>query len=155
MTGSTIKELIRRRFYDSDLFRLIILRNISRDIKLWTIDGVFCLAFIYLEEGFLTELLDRIVEIGADLNYDSQDKWPSTLIDAAATSGKLKTVKMLWKNGAVLIVDTLPYAIASGNEDLIRYLIFDLQADLNSIDHHKTTPYKITPLAAAIKLQKP
>lgn len=98
-----------------------------------------------------------MLKAGADLNYNvsepdrltwgSDPNIPRRVIDMAARRGHFEVVTLLMIHGALLTGNTLPCAVASGNETLIQFLL-GRGADINSIGSLNTTP-----LAAAIQLQ--
>ena len=108
----------------------------------------------YLDDDASVEAISTMLKYGVHLKFDAySDNFgdvlsnPCKLIDVAAERGMLRTVKILHDNRVSLTGDTLPCAIASGNQDLIAHL-FALGADINCIGSSGNTP-----LAAAIRLQ--
>ena len=108
----------------------------------------------YLDDDACVEIINTMLKHGANPKFDDYSDCSGDalsnqrrLIDVAAERGMLGTVKLLCDHGAVLTDDTLPCAVASGNQDLIRRLLAS-GADINCIGSSGTTP-----LAAAIRLQ--
>jgi ankyrin repeat protein len=88
----------------------------------------------------------------ADLNYhvenDHDGTWPRRVIDMVAGRGNLVLMQKLLNEGVRLTGDTLPCAVSSGNEELVR-LLLQHGAEVNSMGG-----LRISPLAAAIRLQR-
>ena len=95
------------------------------------------------------DLIHFLLQRGADVNsgYALRSRLPYRAIDVVAQRGSLEMVELLLNKGASLSDDTFPCAVASGNEDLIHFLL-NRGADINSI-----SSLEITALAAAIRLQ--
>ena len=151
LSPENLSHLIRSSH--SNLSFPVLLRGTRRSFAQWSEHGIFHVAISCLEERFLTNLVDLMVELGVDLNHYSDEYWSGqrredTMIDLAARNGKLDLVKKLYEKKASLTDNILPYGIASGNEDLIRFLLLDLE-----MDPHRSG--RLTPFAAAITLQKP
>ncbi len=136
------------------LFSVIARKNMSE----WTKEGVFLKAIDSLDDRTSMEIVNIMLEVGADLNHDVSifeplfydghgRNTPRRVIDMAARRGHFEVVTLLMSHGALLTGDTLPCAVASGNEDLVQFLL-EKGANINSIGDLNTTP-----LAAAIRLQ--
>lgn len=144
---NTIKQLL---IQDSELAELFISAHAHRNAAKWSKWGTFRDAIKLIDHQRLTNIVEIMLESGADLNYSVQDAngTPTstcTVIDAAAQRGNLPLVNLLFRSGALLTDDTLPCAVESQNEDLI-LLLLQRGADVNKMGSLYTTP-----LAAAIK----
>ena len=135
----------------------VLLSGTRKSFTQWSKREIFHEAILNLEEKFLMKLVDLMVEFGVDLNchreelnLDLHARNRVTLIDLAAKSGKLDLVRKLYEKKASLTDITLLYGIAGGNEDLIRFLLFDPE-----MDRCRRGPLMTTPFVAAIRLQKP
>ena len=95
------------------------------------------------------DLILFLLQRGADVNSGNElnKSRPHRAIDVVAQRGSLEMVELLLNKGASLSGDTFPCAVASGNEDLI-YFLLEKGADINSIGSLKNTA-----LAAAIRLE--
>jgi ankyrin repeat protein len=94
------------------------------------------------------EIIGILKEVGADLNYDVRysNETPERLIDVAAQRGSMELVELLLGKDVTLTDDTIPCAIASGNDDLVHFLL-KRGASIDGIGS-----LNITPLSAAIRL---
>jgi len=151
---STIKQLAA---YDSQghLIQLLLSKRTHKHHRQWCESGVFHPFFQTKDNAVMSKLVDVMIETGADLNdrsniflVNSEEHWRYRLIDAVARRGDLMLMQRLLDANALLSVDTLSYAIDSGNEDLVRFLI-EQGANINGEDD-----CYICPLAAAIRLQQ-
>ena len=95
------------------------------------------------------DLVNFLLQSEADVDSgNTLDRpWPHWAINIAAQSGSFRMVELLLNGGVSLSGDTFPCAVASGNEDLIHFLL-KRGADINSIGSQK-----ITALSEAIRLQ--
>lgn len=138
---------------DGKLVSLIMSAHARKNVTKWSEWGVFHRAIKFLDDQTAMDIVQTMIQVGADLNCHIVTKdsdlpsIPTHILDVAAQRASLGIVEVLLKNGASLTGDTLPYAVASGNENLIQFLL-DRKADINSIGE-----LQITPLAAAIRLQ--
>lgn len=139
---------------NSDIAYAIIFKNAKINVAEWNMEGVFHAAIMFLDERRSIELINFMRELNADLNYHtgypSGKSYPPRIIDVASKRGSLQLVRLLRSLDAVLTDDTLSYAVASGNEELVRTLLYEMDADACSLGE-----LGITPLAAAIRLQDP
>lgn len=117
---------------------LIFSKHISESHKHWSEEGIFLKVFRYYEPQRLSEILELMLTNNVDLNYQVNqvynrryDRPRKTLIDEIAFHGDLVLVETLLGCGARLTADTLPCAIQSGNEDLVKRL-FNLSATTDS-----------------------
>ena len=84
---------------------------------------------------------------------------PCRVIDCAAQRGHLGMVDLLLKSGASMTCDTLHFAVASGNKDLMLLLLTwgadpnSLGSRLRAVNQKSIESVHITPLAAAVRLQ--
>ena len=147
---------------DEQMVHLLFSANAHKDIAKWSRLGVFLKAIDSVDDQTSMEIINIMLIVGADLNYDVTDPdiyysenpviWgekyiPRRVIDIAAQRGHFEVVTLLMSYGALLTGDTLPCAVASGNEDLMQFLLKN-GADINGLSSRGSTP-----LAAAIQLQ--
>ena len=146
---------------DRGLVLLFISANAHRNVAKWSEWGMFHYAIDFLDDQTSMSIINIMLTVGADLNHHAKRDYLNliydveggkvnatcNLVDTAAQCGHLETVKLLLRHGALLTGDTLPCAVTSGNEDLMR-LLLEEGAAINSIGS-----LGITPLAAAIRLQ--
>jgi ankyrin repeat protein len=136
----------------SDSVYSFMCKNIFDSIAEWSKAGVFCAAIRFLEEGKSTEIITLMKEQNADFNQAFGNcRYPDCqhrIIDVASKRGSLKLVRLLRSFNVALTNSTLACAVASGSEELVRALLFEMEADPCGIGYDG-----ITPLAAAIKLQ--
>ena len=99
-----------------------------------------------LDDDVSVEIMSIVLISGADLNRGAYYDYPERLIDRAARFGKRKTVQLLLDSGGLVTSNTLPLAVASGNQDLILMLL-TRGADINCSGSEGT------PLEAAILLE--
>ena len=139
------------RHGEGKLVVLILSANARKNAAKWRAWGIFRDAMMSLDDYTSMEVVRIMLKCGVDLNSDAEDDYPPDrplrMIDAAAQRGNLGSVILLLDSGALLTGDTLPCAIASGNQDLI-LLLLTKGADVNSIGSRGDTP-----LAAAIRLE--
>jgi ankyrin repeat protein len=138
---------------DGKLVLSIVSKQIFRCHEQWNRDGIFLHIFRYQDHETVHQVLRLMVQTGVDLNltvrdsYEASWLWPRCIIDGTAMRGDLGLVQGLLNFGAGMTGDTLPCAISSGNEMLVRCLL-DHGAEVDKIGD-----LQITPLAAAIRLQ--
>lgn len=117
----------------------------------WRKGGIFIDVFMHQSHEVMGQILKIMLANSVDLNIPverlSQFE-PRTILDAVATRGNLLMMKNLFEIGALMTVDTLPFAISSGHEGMIEYLV------QNGAKVDSMGSYGMTPLAAAIQLQK-
>lgn len=136
---------------------LILKKQAAEDHKIWSERGVFCDIFRYQSHETSLRTLATMVQIGADLNYHVKRFVNGTraiafldakaIVDVAAGRGDLDLVRSIFQAGAVLSDDTLPFAISSGNIELVYHLL-EVGARVDTIGY-----LQVTPLAAAIRSQ--
>ena len=141
---------------EGELVALFMSVNGGRHAMDWSHWDVIDYLITYLDDDTSVETITTMLKYGVHLKFDAYSDYfgdvvsnPRRLIDVAAERGMLRTVKLLHNNRVSLTGDTLPCAIASGNQDLIKF-VFALGADIRCI-----ASSGITPLAAAIRLQEP
>lgn len=144
-------------------------------------DSILGTAFEDWDSQSLSKLIDLMVEVGADLNssfvtrepYQHYQRYEETplgtvvhtgsravtkrLLDAVVKRGDIKTTKRLLDAGALLTTIALSFAVESGNEILVRFLInqgADVSAECSVEDVGTPTQASTCPLAAAVRLQK-
>ncbi|KAL8718362.1 MAG: hypothetical protein Q9225_004488 [Loekoesia sp. 1 TL-2023] len=153
LSPSTVRHMLETS-KNSDVAYSIILNNAKNSVAEWNMLGVFRAAIMSLDEQRSIELINFMRELNADLNYHMRDQrektYPPRIIDVASKRGSLQLVRLLRSLDVVLTDDTLPCAVTSGNEELVRTLLFEMDADACSLGD-----LGITPLAAAIRLQNP
>ena len=136
----------------SDIAYSYICKNAKKSVTEMNKCGVFCAAIMFLDEQRSTDVINLMIELNADLNYEVGDahdgRFPPRIIDVVSKRGNLQLVRLLRSLDVGLTSDTLPCAVASGNEELVRTLLFEMDADACSFGK-----LHITPLAAAIRLQ--
>ena len=135
-----------------ELIFLLMSVNTRRNVAKWNDWGVFCRIIEDEDEHTSLETVKIMLEYGADINrvigQDNQMKSSSrTVIDAAAQRGYLGVAKLLLDSGTSTNGDTLPRALASGNQDLVS-LLLARGADVNSYGS-----LGITPLEEAIRCE--
>ena len=135
-----------------ELIFLLMSVNTRRNVAKWNDWGVFCSIIEVEDEHTSLETVKIMLEYGADINcvigQDNQMKSSSrTVIDAAAQRGYLGVAKLLLDSGTSINGDTLPSALASGNQDLVS-LLLARGADVNSYGS-----LGITPLEGAIRCE--
>jgi ankyrin repeat protein len=144
-----INSLIKRK--EGELFSMLMSFLAQKSHVKWSKWGVFRDAIKFLDDQTSMNVINIMLNVGADLNYDvgiyGDSTHPRRVIDVAAQRGNIDIVKLLLNSGAKMTGDTLACAVASGNEGLIRFLLNE-KADINSIGS-----LGITPLAAAIRLK--
>ena len=131
---------------DGEFVALIMSKNAPKNFTNWSEDGFFLKAIKFLDVQRAIKIIDIMVNVGADLNFYNlkkghifnhigkdrfDDCWVGRVIDVAAQRGSLRMVELLVNGGATLSGDTFPWAVASGNEDLIHFLL-QRGADVNS-----------------------
>ena len=140
---------------EGELVALFMSVNSGRHAIDWSHWDVIDYLITYLDDDASVETITTMLKYGVHLKFDAYSDCfgdvlnPRRLIDVAAERGMLGTVKLLHDNRVSLTGDTLPCAIASGNQDLIKF-VFALGADIRCIAPSGTTPF-----AAAIRLQEP
>ena len=132
---------------DGEFVTLIISKNAPKNFAGWSEDGIFLKAIKFLDEERAIKIIDTMLNVGADLNFRAAEDGCGLcrVIDVAARRGSLEMVELLLNKGALLSGDTVPCAVASGNENLVHFLL-RRGADINSIGS-----LKVTALAAAIR----
>ena len=139
------------RFGKGNFVGLLMSVNGGKNAAKWSEEGIFRDGMLFQDDQTSMEIVKVMLECGVDLNSHIEHNWvytdPCTVIDVAAQRGNLRLVNLLLESGALLTGDTLPRAIASGNQDLI-LLLLTRGADVNSIGF-----LRVTPLAAAIRLE--
>jgi ankyrin repeat protein len=116
---------------------------------MWSNYGVFLAAFRYQSHLVASDILDVMLEHKMDLNYHVTRSCDGLryLIDVVAKRGDEILMRRLIEEKVQLTGDTLPYAISSGNEDLV-LLLLQHGAEVNRVGDLGSSP-----LAAAIRLQ--
>ena len=150
LSARGMKALIYRG--EIELIFLAMSVNTRRNMAKWNDWGVFCGIIEVEDEHTSLETVKIMLEYGADINrvigQDNQMKSSSrTVIDAAAQRGYLGVAKLLLDSRASTNGDTLPSALASGNQDLVS-LLLARGADVNSYGSRE-----ITPLEGAIRCE--
>jgi ankyrin repeat protein len=141
-----ISSLITRK--EGELFGMLMSFLAQKNHVKWSKWGVFRDAIKFLDDQTSMNVINIMLNVGADLNYHVENSGGARrVIDVAAQRGNIDIVKLLLNSGAKMTGDTLACAVASGNEGLIRFLLNE-KADINSIGS-----LGITPLAAAIRLK--
>ncbi len=139
---------------NSDIAHSYICKKAKNNVTEMNKRGVFRAAVMFLDEQRSTDVINLMRELNADLNYDVEDAgdgtFPRRIIDVVSKRGSLQLVRLLRSLNVGLTNDTLPCAVASGNEELVRTLLYEMDADACSFGK-----LRITPLAAAIRLQNP
>ncbi|KAL8803232.1 MAG: hypothetical protein Q9200_006298, partial [Gallowayella weberi] len=141
---------------DGTFVHQFISRNAVTKHEKWNGAGIFIQIFRHQSHSILIEVLKLMLHVGADIN-----KWlldspccycrpGRTIIDAVASRGDMVMVNSLLNVGAKLTGDTLSYAISSGNESLVQYLILNHGAMSDDMCRPR-----ISPLAAAIRSKHP
>ena len=137
-----------------DVTFLKILTNAKAKLSSWNECGIFSLFIMRSSEQSSVEMVQWLKQENVDLKYHQRDdKRPGCIIDAASRRGFCTLVRLLGDLGATLTDFTLPFAIESGNEELVRMLVFDMDVDV--CRSPKDEVGFIIPLAAAIKLKNP
>ena len=134
-----------------DFTRLLISVQAAENHQEWSKQGTFHTLFKYQSHQVCSDTLDIMLEHKVDLNYQVRRRydheWRSRVIDVVAGRGDLLLMQRLLDAGARQTDDTLPCAIESGNEDLVR-LLLQHGGDVNSMGG-----LRISPLAATRRLQ--
>ena len=168
LTQRRLEDLIKSG--DGELAAMVVSANASKKTAIWCKSGLLRDAITFLDDQFSIAIIKTTVEYGADLDVDFYFNEPycyvsncslrylerpgrpgrrdvGRAIEAAALYGKLEVTTLLLDLGAQMTCNTLPFAVNSGNEDLITMLL-DKGANVTGIG-----PFKIPPLAAAIRTQ--
>ena len=135
-----------------ELIFLLMSVNTRRNVAKWNDWGVFCKIIEAEDEHTSLETVKIMLEYGADINRvigegNQMNSSSRTVIDAAAQRGYLGVAKLLLDSGTSTTGDTLPSALASGNQDLVS-LLLARGADVNSYGS-----LGITPLEGAIRCE--
>lgn len=133
-----------------DFTRLLISVQAAENPQKWSEQGHFHTIFKYQSHQVCSDTLDIMLKHKVDLNYQVQHRYlklQSRVIDLVAERGGLLLMQRLLDEGVRQTGDTLPCAIESGNEDLVR-LLLQHGGDVNSMGE-----LRISPLAATIRLQ--
>ena len=134
---------------DEEFVSLIVSKNARKNVMEWSKWGVFHEAVKILNEQTSIDIIEIMVDVGADLDHSFNSKLqgttPQRVIDVAAQRGSLKMVEMLLNNGASLSGDILTYAVESANEDLIHCLLE------KGVDINRTGTLGMTALEVAIR----
>jgi len=151
MTHDSLKKVIEAR--DGEIF-LKIMETLGRSHhNTWNIWGIFRLAFGKLDAEACEKLVELLVDVGTDLNYQVQGNvrgtWPRTIIDMIAKRGFFGVALTLIDQGAKPTGNTLGCAVSSGSLRMVN-LFLEKGCHINDIG-----TLWITPLAAAIRLQDP
>ncbi len=121
---------------DEEFISLVISRNARKNVIKWSKLGVFHKAVKILKEQTSIDIIEIMLDVGADLDYSYKFGAYNTtrrrVIDVAAQRGSLEMVKVLLNNRALLSSDTLTYAVKSTNEDLVHFIV-ERGADINRI----------------------
>ena len=138
---------------------LIFSKQISQSHRRWSDAGIFLKVFRYSQIQTSLEVLRLMLTNNVDINYQVDlkcqvdfcggDMCRKTLIDVVSFNGDLELVETLLEYGATLTADTLPCAIESGNEDLVKVL-FRLGAKTDNKGWSKQSA-----LATALTSQNP
>ena len=151
LSCSQIQTLIKHG--EGELTLLLMSANARKNKAEWSKCGIFRDAMHFFDDNTSMEVVRLMLKYGIDLNYHvggriplSISALPHTMMDAAAQRGSVRTVRLLLDSGASLDGDTLPCAIASGNQDLVMFL-FSKGADVNRIGL-----LGVAPIVAAIRL---
>ena len=146
LSSRQLSHIITRE--DGEFVALNISKNASKNFTNWSEDGVFLGAIRLLDEQRAIKIIDIMVNVSADLNHYTAKRieldgcWLRRVIDVAAQRGSLRMVELLLNEGALLGGDTFPCAVASGNEDLIHFLL-QRGADVNSGNAlHSSRPHR-------------
>ena len=136
LSFSQLSHIMKRK--DGEFVALFISKNVSKNFTKWNAAWILLEAIKFLDEQRAIKIIDIMVNVGADLNFadatehsDFDHCWPRRVIDVAAQRGSLRMLELLLNKGASLSDDTFPCAVASGNEDLIHFLL-QRGADVNS-----------------------
>lgn len=135
LSSGQLCHIIKRE--DGEYAVLVISKSGPKNFTNWSDDGIFLKAIKFLDELRAIEIIDIMLNVGADLNFraseeiDIDDCRLCRVIDVAAQLGSLRMVELLLNKGASLSSDAFPCAVASGNEDLIHFLL-QRGADVNS-----------------------
>ena len=148
-----LRDSIIKKETGGHLVRLMISRDIVNMHEKWSEEGVFHRIFKYQSDETSLAILEKMLYCGADLNAEVQEShngtWPKTIIDVVAERGHSVVIERLLEVGAIMTGDTLPCAILSGNESLVRDLLH-LGANIDQMGS-----LGISPLAAAIGRRNP
>ena len=138
-----------RRHNRHDLLLMIVQHCGPHSWSYWNKSGTILCMMKTLERNILNQIFGVMVENNVDLNFivrcvDST-KEPATMIDAVALRGEFPLLHKLCKAGAEPTADTLSFAITSGREDLVSFLL-KYPGRFRGMPHRQ-----LTPLAAAIR----
>ncbi len=148
---ATIRSMMETR-NSLDIAYSYICKNAKNSVTEMNEWGIFRAAIKFLDEQRSTNVINLMRKLNADLNYEvkvgSDEPFPGRIIDVVSKRGSLQLVRLLRSLDVGLTNDTLPCAVASGNEELVRTLLFEMDADACGFGK-----LRITPLAAAIRLR--
>ncbi len=174
LTQRSLSRLIELR--EGELAVMVVSAKAPESTATWCQSGLLRDAITFLDDESSMAIINIMLKNGADLDYDAKlkrnpwyrrTKFPDRggriifpadggrtmvrtvdrAIEAAALTGKLEISRLLLESGVQMTDNTLPFAVTSGNEDLIAMLL-DRGANANSIGS-----FKFPPLAAAIRTQ--
>lgn len=152
---------------DGELVIRLMRKFAKKNHEEWIKLGVFIQAIWYLNIDICMEVIQIMLDVGADLNHEAVgfstevypslfglrpyglDPVPQKFVDTVAKHGNLAMIKLLFENLAIPSGETLTYAISNGEIDVVKFLL-SKGCSINGIG-----PLKITPLAAAIRLGSP
>ena len=163
LSQQALDNLIQRR--DGEFVGLLMSANAHKNVAKWSRQGIFRDAVLFLDDRTAVAIIRTMLDIRADLNfyvkrsYDQEIYHPCRVIDVAARRGNMEMIEILLGSEALLTNETLLFAVVSGNQVLVRFIL-DRGAKVNS--HHRISSHWIettfgeiltTPLAEAIRLQ--
>ena len=149
---SNVLENLIERDSKGDFTRLLISFQAAENHREWSKIGIFLAVFRYQSHQVSSDILDVMLKHRVDLNYhvgaSPNRTWPRRVIDIVAERGNSFLMQKLLRERVQQTGDTLPCAISSGNEELVR-LLLQHGGDVNSMGDLRNSP-----LAASIRLQR-
>lgn len=146
---STVALLWMIEGHDDECVIQIMRERMQQFHKEWNSSDCFRYAFKFLRVDTCKEIVQLMVDAGADLDYTStfhDTKLPSKVIDIAAKRADLSLVQMLVDHTFTPTGDTLACAVSGGAVDVVKFFLKCGSCAVDDIG-----PLKITPLAAAIR----